>query len=112
MTYLRSVPSDFEDVLQLPPGMLVPSSQPAAGHAPTRVAETFLVAVRGLAMTMLRAWRQAVEARRARHRLMQLDDHPVRGATHAALEHVTNGHPASRLDDLLPMQRKSHAYRS
>jgi uncharacterized protein YjiS (DUF1127 family) len=78
MTHLRSLPSDFENVFQLPPGVLVPLDQAAAGHARTRVAQTFFVAVRGLAVTVLRAWRRAIEARRARHRLMQLDDHLLR----------------------------------
>ena len=54
MTYLHSVPSDFENVFQLPPGVLVPLGQPASGNARTRVAET-LVAARGLAVAVLRS---------------------------------------------------------
>ena len=67
MTYLRSVPSDFDNVFQLPP------SQPAGDHTRTPAA-----ARPGLTTTALRYWRQVAEARRARHQLMQLNDHLLR----------------------------------
>ena len=73
MTYLRSVPSDFDNVFQLPPRVRAPSSQPAGDGTPTPAAAHL-----GLTTTVLRYWRQTAEARRARHQLMQLNDHLLR----------------------------------
>jgi len=59
MTYLRSAPSDFDDILPRPPaGVLV-----AAGGAAFDFAQT-----------LRRSWRRAVEDRRARRELLELDD--------------------------------------
>jgi uncharacterized protein YjiS (DUF1127 family) len=60
MTYLRSVPSGFDNVLKLP-----------LRSGPRAVA-------RGFAARTLRSWSGAVEARRARRRVMELDDHLLR----------------------------------
>jgi uncharacterized protein YjiS (DUF1127 family) len=75
MTDLRSVLSDFYSVFQLPPGQLVPLNQPDAGRVLTQVIDTVFSAALGPILTGLRDWRQAGEARHARHHLMQLDDH-------------------------------------
>ena len=79
MTYLHSVPSDLDYAAFQPPryGAPVALHRPAAARIRTQVG-TVLYAAVGLIVSLFRSWRQAVEARRARHRLMQLDDHFLR----------------------------------
>lgn len=55
MTYLRSVPSEFDDILP----------RPRSG---------VLVAALDLAPALRRSWQRTVEQRRARRELLELDD--------------------------------------
>lgn len=79
MTYLHSVPSDLDYEAFQPPryGAPVALHRPPAAHIRTQVG-TVLYAAVGLIVSLFRYWRQAIEARRAGHRLMQLDDHLLR----------------------------------
>jgi uncharacterized protein YjiS (DUF1127 family) len=80
MTYLRSVPSDLghEAFQRRRYGALVPLPHPAAARRRTQGVSIVLFAALGLVVTLLHYWRRAVETRRARHHLMQLDDHLLR----------------------------------
>jgi uncharacterized protein YjiS (DUF1127 family) len=51
---------------------------PAHGVGGRQHAVAVRVRTPGIVERMLRSWRQAIEARRARHHLMQLDDHLLR----------------------------------
>jgi uncharacterized protein YjiS (DUF1127 family) len=76
MTYLRSVPSEFDNVFQLRRyERHALAAQPAADRQPAEAASG---AALDVARTVLRSWRQALDSRRARHRLVQLDDHLLR----------------------------------
>jgi uncharacterized protein YjiS (DUF1127 family) len=76
MTTLRFVPSDVGGIVDLAPyGPRQPAAQPVAGRTlPPPVSAKAPAVVR----TVLCSWRQAVEARRARDHLKQLDDHLLR----------------------------------
>ena len=76
MTFLRSIPSGFDNVFPLPryerrmvPAHCVGDRQHAVA---VRVTASSIVG------RVLRSWRQAIEARRALHHLSQLDDHLLR----------------------------------
>ncbi|MBV8192907.1 MAG: DUF1127 domain-containing protein [Alphaproteobacteria bacterium] len=76
MTYLRSVPSHFDNVFRSP--LYERPARPAEPGVSGQLAEAVFAAALGLLSTVLRAWRQSVETRRARQHLMQLDDHLLR----------------------------------
>jgi uncharacterized protein YjiS (DUF1127 family) len=77
MTYLRSVPSEFDNVFKLQRfGALLPPSRLVAGRVPGQFA--VLGAALGVAVAVLGSWRRAVEAGRTQHHFMQLDDHLLR----------------------------------
>jgi uncharacterized protein YjiS (DUF1127 family) len=59
MSYLRSYPSDFDNVFQLP-------------------RSSVLVVVLSRAARTFRSWGQAIEARRVQRSLLELDDHIFR----------------------------------
>jgi len=80
MAYLRSVPVDLDEAAsQLSRfGALVPLQRPAPARIGSRVFGFVLIAALGLIAALLRCWRQAIETRRARRHLMQLDDRLLR----------------------------------
>jgi hypothetical protein len=92
MTYLRTVPSGLDHEAFQPPryGSLVPLRRPAPVRSRTPLVGAVLFATLGLVVALPRCGRQAVEARRARHHLMQLDDHLLRDIGLAAILRQTH----------------------
>src|SRR5215813_11110580 len=76
MTFLRSIPSGFDNVLPVPryERRMIPTH--CVGDRQHAVA--IRLTAPSIVGRVLRSWRQAIEARRARHHLMQLDDRLLR----------------------------------
>ena len=76
MTFLRSVPSNLDDRAFKPLryGALMPFRRPQADRVCSPVVSAVLFFARGLVVTLLRCG-QAIEARRVRAHLLELDDH-------------------------------------
>ena len=92
MTYLRTVPPRLDHEAFQPPryGALVPLHRPAPVRGRTPLVGTILFAALGRVVALPRCGRQAVKARRARHHLMQLDDHFLRDIGLAAILRQTH----------------------